>query len=171
MGLQAWPVLGIFKVFGRTGLQNVEGPQFWTLHLLYRLICQFERLWYLDYVQTDINAATRCVLRAKCDCGWVPHWWSQGPLPGFKGMLCGREGREEKEGMEGEGWEESAQGVREREVGTGSPIGYRFPWVLASFCHILFNKFKTAIKIFRKNSGLMTVVSYVGVMNRSYRSR
>ena len=92
------PALGMFEVFGRTGPQNLGGPQFWTLQ---KLTCQFERLWYLygvscqqipDSTYQSINqsmdrilfrhllqswpknqnAAIRCVLRAynsaKCDC-------------------------------------------------------------------------------------------------------
>ena len=85
------------RCFGRTGPQNLGGPQFRTFQ---KLTCQFERLWMmfiwrklpadtrfdlsLDFFlsfcrgncnadQRTKNAATRCVLRAyntaKCDCG------------------------------------------------------------------------------------------------------
>ena len=44
------PALGMFKVFGRTG------PPTLHLKILYKLTCQFERLWCLDYgANTDIN--------------------------------------------------------------------------------------------------------------------
>jgi len=47
-----------------------RGPQF----RIKKSTCQFEQLWCLDYgANTDINSATRCILRAynaaKCDCG------------------------------------------------------------------------------------------------------
>jgi len=58
------------------GAAKYRGPQFWTLKFPYKLSCQFERLWHLDYgTDTDINAETRCRLRAynatKCDCSRV----------------------------------------------------------------------------------------------------
>ena len=35
---------------------NFRGPQFWTIKILYKLTCQFERLRCLDYgANTDIN--------------------------------------------------------------------------------------------------------------------
>ena len=58
-GLTTGPALGMFEVFGRTGLQNSRAPQFWTLKIPYQWNCQFERFWCLDYgTNTDINAAT-----------------------------------------------------------------------------------------------------------------
>ena len=35
--LSSGPALGMFEVFGRTGPQNLRGPQFWTLQ---KLTCQ-----------------------------------------------------------------------------------------------------------------------------------
>ena len=46
----------MFEVFGRTGPRNLGGAQFWTLKILYKLTCQFERLLCLDYVtNSDVN--------------------------------------------------------------------------------------------------------------------
>jgi len=134
----------MFEVFGRTGPQNLEGPQFWTVKIPYKLTCHFERLRRLDYgANTDrpINAATRCVLRAynaaKCDCGSAsPPRTPLGELTAlpqtpsladFNRTALRRKGREEK------GTERRKRGRGERhrgrvkrrgvEVGTGPPIG------------------------------------------------
>ena len=49
------PALGMFEVFGRTG-PPILGGAILDPKIFYKLTCQFERLWCLDYdANTDIN--------------------------------------------------------------------------------------------------------------------
>jgi len=40
---QTGPALGMFEVFGRTGMLTLGGAPFWTIKIPYKLTCQFER--------------------------------------------------------------------------------------------------------------------------------
>ena len=74
-------------------------PRFWTLKIPYKLTCRFERLWCLHYgANTDINAATRCVLRA-CNDAMKQNAtaamrfrlgtpWPQSPGPRWGSLQC-----------------------------------------------------------------------------------
>ena len=55
----------MFEAFGRTGPQTLGGGAILTLKIPYKLSCQFERLWDLDY---GANADTVLMLQPDAFC-------------------------------------------------------------------------------------------------------
>jgi len=122
-------LIGMFDVWGRTGPPTLGGGAFWTLKIPYKLTCQFERLWCLDYgANTDINDVEWnwvCFKKQKCcnqmrfasiQCSKMrlptglrpwPRWGSfqRRGVEGKGGKGKGREGREQeaRSREEGEG--------------------------------------------------------------------
>ena len=129
------------KMCSRAGLRHVRGvrpnraadfrgPPFWTLKILYKLTCQFERLWCLDY---DANTGINDV-----EWNWVfchsLHCWPKSemlPPDAFcEHRAAGREKREREGRREGKG-RRCREERKERggwAVGTGPPIGWGRPW-------------------------------------------
>jgi len=70
------PALGMFEVFGRTGPQNLRGPQFRTLQ---KLTCQFERLWMM-FIWRKLPTDSPPYTRFDLSLDWLSfcrllQWW------------------------------------------------------------------------------------------------
>ena len=134
MKVPTGPALSMFEVFSRTAPQIFWRAAILDPNIPYKLSCQFEWLWYLDY-GANTNAATRCVLWAyntakKTSADGAPPRTCCGSFPeslaDFKGDALQFMGME-KGAMEGRGRERSGGAEMEerigRESGAGPPIG------------------------------------------------